>query len=123
MSFVTLDAKQAARLNSERGREPLSFADYGAKRYFRLPRPRGGCYRDAFDSYEYFDAEALHGWVQSQKAKGLSVTNPKTSKRIAKKDLDELLYEFDTQTQERMDRERQELKRKMEKQIVDPPKN
>ena len=50
MGFVTLDDAQAARLNQERGREPLSFSDYEAKRYFCLPRPRGGMYRDAFDS-------------------------------------------------------------------------
>ena len=113
MGFVTLDDAQAARLNQERGREPLSFSDYEATRYFRLPRPRGGMYRDAFDSYEYFDAAALFHWVESQRARNETATNPKTSQRITKKDLDELLHEEGDRERER---ERLEKQRALEQE-------
>ena len=111
--YVTLNAKQAARLNAERGREPLTFADYDeAKSYFSLPRPDDGRYSDAFDSYEYFDAEALHSWVKTRNARGYIVTNPKTGEKMAGKDIRELLDI--RREQQRQERERQEQQRREE---------
>jgi len=89
--LVTLDAKQAARLNRGEekrgdGREPLTLEEYSAGEYFRVrKRPTlGGEPRDELFDYDYLDPDELWKWAED------TGQNPLNRQRLSDADYHEL---------------------------------
>ena len=104
--FVTLDDKQAERLNRgeenrEDGREPLTLEKYKAGEYFRVrkPPPQGGEPRDELFDYDYFDPAKL--W----RAARTNRENPVNRQRISDSDYDDLRDRFSTKREREEERE------------------